>query len=67
MKVSIRFFNDREVRAAWDDASAKWYFCAVDVVASLSGSENPANYWYVLKNRLKKADPNSLQNVRGSR
>ena len=65
MKVSIRFFNDREVRAAWDDASAKWYFCAVDVVASLSGSENPANYWYVLKNRLKKADPELLTKCKG--
>ena len=53
-KVSIRFFNDREVRAVWDDGAAKWWFGAVDVVAALSGSANPGNYWRVLKNRLKK-------------
>ena len=28
-KISIRFFRDNEVRAVWDDAAAKWWFCAV--------------------------------------
>lgn len=23
-KISIRFYNDREVRAVWDDAASKW-------------------------------------------
>ena len=64
-KVSIRFFNDREIRAVWDDAAAKWWFCAVDVVAALSGSANPSNYWYVLKNRLKKAAAEPLTNCKG--
>ena len=64
-KVSIRFFNDREIRAVWDDAAAKWWFCAVDVVATLSGSANPSNYWYVLKNRLKKAEAEPLTKCKG--
>ena len=51
-KLSIRFFNDREVRAVWDNANAKWWFAVVDVVAILSGSAKPANYWRVLKSRL---------------
>ena len=38
VKTSIRFFNNKEVRAAWDDATGKWWFCAVDVAAALSGS-----------------------------
>ena len=25
-KVSIRFFNDREVRAVWDETLSKWWF-----------------------------------------
>lgn len=25
-KISIRFYNDREVRAVWDDAGSKWWF-----------------------------------------
>ena len=64
-RVSIRFFNDREIRAVWDDTAAKWWFCAVDVVAALSGSANPSNYWYVLKNRLKKAAAEPLTNCKG--
>ncbi len=34
-KISIRFFNDCEVRAVWDDAASKWWFCVVDVVDAL--------------------------------
>ena len=64
-KISIRFFNDREVRAVWDDAGGKWWFRAVDVVAALSGSANPGNYWYVLKARLKKAESELLTKCKG--
>ena len=27
-KFSIRFFNDREVRSVWDEATGKWWFSA---------------------------------------
>ena len=54
-----------EVRAAWDDADRKWWYCAVDVVAALSESTNPSNYWYVLKNRLKKSAAETLTNCKG--
>lgn len=49
-----KFFGDRKVRSVWDDETEIWYFSIVDVVAVLTGSANPANYWKVLKNRLKK-------------
>jgi cell filamentation protein len=64
-KVSIRFFGDREVRAVWDEANSKWWFSVVDVVAALSESQDPRNYWYVLKNRLKKANSQLLTNCKG--
>ena len=64
-KISIRFFNDREVRAVWDESDNKWYFSAVDIVAALSSSTDPRNYWYVLKNRLKKAENQLLTNCKG--
>lgn len=53
-EISIRFFNDREVRAAWDDANARWLFSVVDVIAILTESKNPRNYWKVMKHRLTK-------------
>jgi cell filamentation protein len=36
LKISIRFFNDREVRAVWDDINAKWWFSVLDVVGVLN-------------------------------
>ena len=55
MKTSIRFYNDREVRAVWDEENAQWWFSIVDVVAAITESPNPRKYWSVLKTRLKKS------------
>ena len=54
-KKSIRFFNDREVRAVWDEEHSKWWFSATDVVAAITDSPNPRKYWSVLKTRLKRS------------
>ena len=54
-KISIRFFNDQEVRAAWDYDSNRWLFSVVDVISVLTDSKNPRNYWKVLKHRLTNA------------
>lgn len=53
-KVSIRFFNDKEVRAVWETESSRWWFSVVDIVGVLTDSKNPRKYWSVLKTRLKK-------------
>ena len=52
-KISIRFYNDREVRAIWDEEKSKWW-SATDIVAAITESPNPRKYWSVLKTRLKK-------------
>lgn len=53
-ETAIKLFNQKQVRCHWDEEQEKWYFSVVDVVGVLSESENPNNYWKVLKNRLKK-------------
>jgi len=56
-KISIRFFDDREVRAIWDDENSKWWFSVLDVVAILSDQNDytkTRNYWKYLKAKLKK-------------
>ena len=56
-KVSIRFFDDREVRAVWDEQDAKWWFSVLDIVALLTDQDDYAkvrNYWKYLKAKLKK-------------
>ncbi len=56
-KISIRFFNDREVRAIWDEENAKWWFSVLDVIAVLTDQDDYTknrNYWKYLKSKLKK-------------
>ena len=58
-KVSIRFFNDREVRAVWDEELSKWWFSVLDVVGVLNDQDDYTknrNYWKYLKTKLKKED-----------
>lgn len=56
-KISIRFFDDREVRAVWDDENSKWWFSVLDIVAVLTDQDDynkTRNYWKYLKTKLKK-------------
>jgi cell filamentation protein len=56
-KISIRFFDDREVRALWDEVNAKWWFSVLDIVAVLTNQNDytkTRNYWKYLKAKLKK-------------
>ncbi len=55
-KISIRFYNDREVRAIWDEGKSKWWFSAVDIVAAITESPRPRVYWGTVKSRLKTKD-----------
>ncbi len=54
MQNKIKVFENKQVRTAWNADEEEWYFSVVDVVGVLTDSENPNNYWKVLKNRLKK-------------
>lgn len=54
MENEIKLFEGNKIRSVWDEEKEEWYFSVVDVVGALSGSENPNNYWKVLKNRLNQ-------------
>ncbi|MDR0789813.1 MAG: Fic family protein [Bacteroidales bacterium] len=63
--VSIRFFNDSEVRAIWDEENNKWWFSVLDIVGILNEQpdyEKKRNYWKYLKAKLKK-EGNELGSV----
>lgn len=56
-KKSIRFFNDREVRAVWDDENSCWWFSATDIVRAINDEPDytkAGNYWRWLKRKLKQ-------------
>ena len=56
----IKLFEGNEIRSAWDNEKEEWYFSVVDVVGILTESENPNNYWKVLKKRLKDEGSESV-------
>jgi len=56
-KKSIRFFNDREVRAVWDEKHSKWWFSATDIVRAINNEDDYKkcrNYWKYLKGKMAK-------------
>ena len=56
-KISIRFYNDREVRAVWDEENSKWWFSVLDIVGVLNDQDDyqkNRNYWKYLKTKLRK-------------
>ena len=56
-KISIRFFNDREVRAIWDDKLHKWWFSVPDIIGVLNDQDDYTknrNYWKYLKAKMRK-------------
>ena len=59
---AIKVFEEKKVRTVWDSDKEEWYFSIVDVVAVLTDSPNPRNYWKVLKHRLVKEGNESVTN-----
>lgn len=55
-KISIRFYNDHEVRAIWDDGQSKWWFSVLDIVGAINDQDDymrTRNYRKYLKNKLR--------------
>ena len=50
---SIKLFNDKKIRTKYDYEIDDYYFSVIDVIAVLTDSKDPRNYWKVLKKRLK--------------
>ena len=62
MYIVNKLFNNETIRTVWDNEKEKYYISVVDIVGVLSGSDNPRNYWKVLKYRLKKEGNESVTN-----
>lgn len=62
---AIRLFEEKSVRAVWDDGVERWYFSIVDVVGVLTDSVDPAAYWRKLKQRLKREGNETVTNCHG--
>ena len=52
MSNAIQLFEGNQIRSIWDEEKEEWFFSVVDIIAVLTESANPNNYWKVLKKRL---------------
>jgi hypothetical protein len=50
---ALAVFENYKIRRQYDEKSEKWFFSVVDVVAALTGSVNPRDYWFKMKIRVK--------------
>lgn len=54
MHLVNKIFNNETIRTVWDKEQEKYFISVVDIVGVVSESDNPRNYWKVLKHRLKQ-------------
>ena len=59
---SIKLFQNKEIRAAWNEPEEDWYFSIVDVISVLTDSIDPQSYWRKLKQRLKAEGNETVTN-----
>ena len=62
MHLINKIFNNETIRTVWDKDTEKYYISVVDIVGILSESDNPRNYWKVLKKRLKDEGNETVTN-----
>jgi hypothetical protein len=60
--TDIKLFEEKKVRAIWDETNEKWYFSVVDVISVLTDSVDPSAYWRKLKQRLKEEGNETVTN-----
>lgn len=60
MDNEIKLFEGKQVRSVWNDEKEEWYFSVVDVVAVLTDSKNPRDYWYRVKKRMSEEEKSEL-------
>ena len=60
LETISNLFEDNEIRSIWDSEKEEYYFSVVDVISALTDSNNPRNYWNMLKRRMTEEEQSEL-------
>ena len=60
MSDDVKMFEGSQIRSVWDNEREEWYFSIIDVIASLTESSNPRDYWYRVKKRMSEEERSEL-------
>ena len=63
MSDDVKIFEGSQIRSVWDNEREEWYFSVVDVIGSLTESNNPRDYWYRVKNVCQKKRKSELSTI----
>lgn len=60
LETISNLFEDKEIRSIWDSEKEEYYFSVIDVIDTLTESQNPNDYWYRLKTRMTDEEKSEL-------
>ena len=63
MSDDVKMFEGSQIRSIWDNEREEWYFSIIDVIASLTESSNPRDYWYRVKKRMSDEERSELSTI----
>ena len=63
LETISNLFEDNEIRSVWDSEKGEYYFSVVDVIAALTDSNIPRNYWSDLKRKLRQEGSQLHENI----
>ena len=59
----IKLFDGNQIRSIWDNTEEEWYFSVIDIVAVLTNSDKPRDYWYRVKKRMRDDEKSELSTI----
>lgn len=60
IETITNLFEGNKIRSVWDGEKEEYYFSVVDVIKALTDSNNPRNYWNMLKKRITEEEKSEL-------
>ena len=63
MDSEMKMYYGSYIRSIWDEEKEEWYFSVVDVIAVLTDSKKPRDYWYRVKKRMSEEEKSQLSTI----